>query len=939
MRGMDKMIQTAKGETIITNDGATILKSIQALHPAAKMLVDLSAAQDVEAGDGTTSVVVLAGSFLGAAEKMLQKGIHPTIVAEAFLKASAKSTEYLTDISTPVDLNDKASLLRAASTSLNSKIVSQYSSTLAPIAVAAVTRLITPTSSNVDLRDVRVVKKIGGTIEDTELIEGVVLNQNVITAAGGPTRMEKAKIAIAQFQLSAPKPDMDNTVVINDYRQMDKVIKEGRQYLLNMCKKIKKANCNVLLLQKSILRDAVDDTSLNFLKRLNILVVKDVERDEIEFLSKSLGCKPIADIEAFTEDKLGYADLVEESSTDDVKVVKITGIKNRGRTVSILAMGSNHLVVEECERSLHDALCVVRCLVKKRALIGGGGAPEIHVSRMLSQYAQSLKGMEAYCFQAFADALEVIPTTLAENAGLNPIAIVTELRNRHALGERNAGINVRKWPHELRISLQGLISNILEEDVVQPLLVSTSAIELATETIHPKSWNRFTCFRADALPAVPKVHPPTRRDTMLFPRVLTKSGLLYFIPDESGKGKRVIRKPCPPPTSVPMDEDFDAYTLETREPVTNVGTIKARSASWAPTSPPLDEDFDAWTYTNTAGPVTGTGTLYEEEYLADSEDGRERDEGMPGAERSESRRHFDNRSLRRRGRLRRGDPLTMSVSRDSDVRGFPTELRLPSERSLIKKPSPSNPVANGKSRKGLGRSQSLSGSTTVSGNGKHKTGARKDALARSSHRRRNEHTRQTVSRRGPVAHDYEVINSRVLEEGPERTVTISTWRERVASEARRSEVAMSVYYLHADDYVTDADSEAEEEPFRASLKSTTKNRKGKGRQKDLLQDGWTRSKPEYYRSSPPLPWRSGSREITRESSSTSQTTVKKRGSTRSSSRSEWVRREYVEPRTLTPIQHPSVPSAIRLEHTPPRSLSNKGLGPKTQVKRTQVASR
>jgi len=221
------------------------------------------------------------------------------------------------------------------------------------------------------------------------------------------------------------------------------------------------------------LRDAVDDTSLTFLKRLNILAVKDVERDEIEFLTKSLGCKPVADIEAFTEDKLGYADLVDETNNDGTKVVKITGVRNRGRTVSILAMSSNQLVLDECERSIHDALCVVRCLVKKRALIGGGGAPEIHVSRMLSQYAQGLTGMEAYCFQAYADALEVIPTTLAENAGLNPIAIVTELRNRHALGERNAGINVRK----------GQISNILEEDVVQPLLVSTSAIELATETV------------------------------------------------------------------------------------------------------------------------------------------------------------------------------------------------------------------------------------------------------------------------------------------------------------------------------------------------------------------------------------------------------------------------------------------------------------------------
>ncbi|KAG8933281.1 T-complex protein 1 subunit delta [Tulasnella sp. 419] len=472
-KGMDKMIQTPTGEVIVTNDGATILKHMAVLHPAAKMLVDLSAAQDVEAGDGTTSVVVLAGSLLGAAEKMLAKGMHPTIIAESFLKASAKAVEYLTEISTPVDLNDKSALLRAASTSLNSKIVSQYSSILAPIAVTAVTRLVTTSSSNVDLRDIRIVKKVGGTIEDTELVEGVVLNQNVIGSGGGPTRMEKAKIGLIQFQLSAPKPDMDNQVIVNDYRQMDKILKEERTYLLDMCKKIKKTGCNVLLIQKSILRDAVTDLSLHFLSKLKIMVVKDIERDEIQFLSKSLGCKPIADIQGFTEDKLGYAELVDEVDASGARVVKITGVKNPGKTVSVLCMGANNVVLEESERSLHDALCVVRCLVKKRALIAGGGAPEIHVSRMLSQYAQTLKGMEAYCFQAYADALEVIPTTLAENAGLNPIAIVTELRNRHALGEKNAGINVRK----------GLISNILEEDVVQPLLVSTSAIELSTETV------------------------------------------------------------------------------------------------------------------------------------------------------------------------------------------------------------------------------------------------------------------------------------------------------------------------------------------------------------------------------------------------------------------------------------------------------------------------
>lgn len=284
---------------------------------------------------------------------------------------------------------------------------------------------------------------------------------------------------------------MDNNIVVNDYRQMDKILKEERQYLLNMCKTIKKTGCNVLLIQKSILRDAVNDLSLHFLSKLKIMVVKDVERDEIEFLSKSLDCKPIADIEAFTSEKLGEAELVDEVSKNGAKVVRITGVKNMGKTVSVLCTGANSLVLEESERSLHDALCVVRCLVKKRyvdntrkdvrgsdkriesALIAGGGAPEIHVSRLLAEHAQTLKGMEAYCFQAYAEALEVIPTTLAENAGLNPIAIVTELRNRHAMGERTAGINVRK----------GLISDIREENVLQPLLVSTSAIELATETV------------------------------------------------------------------------------------------------------------------------------------------------------------------------------------------------------------------------------------------------------------------------------------------------------------------------------------------------------------------------------------------------------------------------------------------------------------------------
>lgn len=472
-KGMDKMIQAKNGDVTITNDGATILKEMKVNHPAAKMLVELSKAQDVEAGDGTTSVVVLAGSILEAASTLLQKGIHPTTISESFQKASQKSVEILTKVSVPVELSDRESLLKSASTSLNSKVVSQHSSLLSPIAVDAVMSVIDPvTANNVDLADIKIIKQIGGTVEDTELIHGMVFMQKT-SGAGGPNKVEKAKIGLIQFCVSPPKTDMDNQVILSDYSQMDRVLKEERTYILNIVKQIKKAGCNVLLIQKSILRDAVNDLALHFLAKMKIMVVKDIEREDVEFVCKSLGCKPVASLDHFVPEALGSADLVEEIQTGASKFVKVTGVANPGKTVSIFVRGSNKLVLEEADRSLHDALCVIRCLVKNKAILAGGGAPEMQISLCLAEAAQLLGGLDSYCFKAFADAMEVIPSTLAENAGLNPIATVTELRNRHAQGEKTAGINVRK----------GAITNILEENVVQPLLVSTSAIKLASETV------------------------------------------------------------------------------------------------------------------------------------------------------------------------------------------------------------------------------------------------------------------------------------------------------------------------------------------------------------------------------------------------------------------------------------------------------------------------
>ncbi|KCV69969.1 T-complex protein 1 subunit delta [Fonticula alba] len=474
-RGMDKMIQKADSEVIVTNDGATILKSMNVQHPAARMFAGMSQAQDIEAGDGTTSVVVLAGSLLNACESLLEKGINPSQISDGFQYACEKAVEVIEDISIPVDLADREQLLKIATTSLNSKVVSQYSSVLAPIAVDAVLGITDPENpSNVDLTDIRIVRKVGGTIDDTELTSGLLLRQNAITSAGGPTRVEKAKIAVCQFQISPPKSDMDSQIVVNDYRQMDRILKEEQNYILNICRKIKKAGCNVVLLQKSILRDAVNDLALHFLAKLKVMVIKDIERDEVEFICKSLGCKPIADIDSFTEDRLAHAELVEDSSDGHVaSVLRISGIKNPGRTVSILCRGGNQLILDESARSLHDAFCVIRCLVKKRALIPGGGVPEIEISQRLSAHAKTLKGSLSYAVQAFAEAMEIIPYTLAENAGLQPIGIVTELRNKHAAGEKYAGINVRK----------GTISNILEENVLQPFLVSFSALNLASETV------------------------------------------------------------------------------------------------------------------------------------------------------------------------------------------------------------------------------------------------------------------------------------------------------------------------------------------------------------------------------------------------------------------------------------------------------------------------
>ena len=477
-KGMDKMIKDSKGKVIVTNDGATIVNHLQVLHPTAKMLVETSKAQDIAAGDGTTSVVVLAGALLGQAQTLLEKNISATVIADGYTEACAEAQKVIDDLEQKVELSDRDALIQNCITSLSSKVVSNYSEILAPLAVDAVLKLVKSGEiyhDDIDLKDIRVSKKLGGTIEDTKMVDGIVFPDNKISkAAGGPTKIENPKIGLIQFCISHPKTDMDSTLEIQEYSQMDRVLKEERAHIVKMVKKIKATGCNVLLIQKSILRDAVNDLALHFLAKAKILVIKDIEREDVEFICKTLNCKPIAHIDSFTEEKLGTAAKCEEVTlSEGSKIIEITGVPNDAKTVSILCRGSNQLVLDETERSLHDALCVVRSIIKRKAMVPGGSAPETEIAVKLTELSNEIQGFKAYCFKAFAEALEVIPYTLAENAGLKPVEIVTELRNKHRNGDKMAGINVKK----------GIISNMFDEKVIQPSLVTISMLKLATEVV------------------------------------------------------------------------------------------------------------------------------------------------------------------------------------------------------------------------------------------------------------------------------------------------------------------------------------------------------------------------------------------------------------------------------------------------------------------------
>ncbi len=465
-KGMDKMLVDSFGDVTITSDGRTILDEMDIQHPAAKMMVEVAKTQDDEVGDGTTSAVIIAGELLAKAEELIDKNVHPTIIIDGYRKAGEKALELLEKIAITVTPTNKEWLKKVATTSMASKLVAEYKEYLADIASQGILHVAEKVDNEykADLDDIMVEKKPGESLADTKLINGIVVDKEVVHP-GMPKRVEKAKIALLDAAMEIEKTEFDAKINIESPDQMEAFLQQEESMLKDMVEKIAKTGANVIVAQKGI-----DDLAQHFLSRKGILAVRRVKKSDMEKLSKATGGKIITNLDDVSAKDLGYADLVEERKIGDDKMTFIEGCKNP-KAVAILIRGGTERIVAEAERSLHDALCVARDIVREPKIVAGGGAPELEVARELKDYAQTLPGREQLAVQAYAEGLESIPLTLAENAGLDPIDILSELRARHEKDEKWAGVEV----------VEGKAKNMEKAGVYEPLAVKKQIIKSATE--------------------------------------------------------------------------------------------------------------------------------------------------------------------------------------------------------------------------------------------------------------------------------------------------------------------------------------------------------------------------------------------------------------------------------------------------------------------------
>ena len=465
--GMDKMLVTSFGDVAITNDGATIMKELDVQHPAAKMLVEVAKAQDNEVGDGTTTAVVLAGELLSKAEGLVDKNVHPTVIIEGFKKASEKAQEILDKIAIPVSFTDDKTLRIVAMTSLASKGINVAVDHFAKLAVDAVKQVAEEVEGKfkVDIDLIKIVKKHGKSLDETELVKGMVIDKEVASSQM-PKLIEGAKIALLNAKLEIEKTEFDAKINIESPDQMKLFLDEEERMLKQMADTVAKAGANVILCEKGI-----DDVVLHFLTKAGVLAVKSVSSSDMEKLARATGGKIMSSVKDLTADALGKAKKVEEVKIGDDKLIYIRECKNPKAVTIVIRGGSTH-VIDEAERSLHDGLCVVRNAVEDGKIVAGGGAPEAEVAKNLRRYAVKVGGREQLAVEAFAEAVEAIPLTLAENAGLDPIDVMVALRAKHENpANKYFGIEVTT----------GEIKNMLDLLVLEPLRVKQQVIKSATE--------------------------------------------------------------------------------------------------------------------------------------------------------------------------------------------------------------------------------------------------------------------------------------------------------------------------------------------------------------------------------------------------------------------------------------------------------------------------
>ena len=465
-RGLDKMLVDSLGDVTITNDGATILKEIDAQHPAAKMMVEISKTIDTEVGDGTTSSVVFAGALLEKAEKLLEKDVHSTVIIDGYEAASAKALELLVELAKVIKPDDRESLIKIAKTSMQSKLVSEDSVPLSKLVVDAILKIveIDGDKHSVDLDNLKVEKKAGGSIDDTSLINGIVLDKEIVHS-GMPTKIEKARIALVNAALEVEKTEMSAEIRISDPTQMQQFLEEENKMLKSMVDKVHSIGANVLICQKGI-----DDIAQHYLSKHGILSVRRVKESDMTKLAKATSGRISTNLDDISANDLGSAEIAQQKKVESDKWVFIEGCKNP-RSVTVLIRGGSQRVVDEVDRSLHDALMVVKDVVEKPSIVAGGGSPEAYLSTELNEWAGSYDGREQLAMKQYAEALESIPLTIAENAGMDPIDTIIALRANQSSGKQTMGINAKG----------GKIGNMFSLDIVEPLAVKEQIIKSATE--------------------------------------------------------------------------------------------------------------------------------------------------------------------------------------------------------------------------------------------------------------------------------------------------------------------------------------------------------------------------------------------------------------------------------------------------------------------------